>query len=121
GCGRGGRARSAPRGHRSRRVLRVAGVPRREADGSARVPQAERGPWLGRKVKIGRQVWGSRVDNQSKPMKSLVVRRSMRGRIMLKNSIAALSAIALAIGPVAAQAAPQPAPRAPAATKDSEQ
>jgi hypothetical protein len=40
---------------------------------------------------------------------------------MLKNSIAALSAIGLAIGPVAAQAAPQPAPRAPAATKDSEQ
>jgi hypothetical protein len=40
---------------------------------------------------------------------------------MLKQSISAISALALAIVPVAAQAAPQPASRAPSVSEDSEQ
>jgi Spy/CpxP family protein refolding chaperone len=40
---------------------------------------------------------------------------------MLRGAITAVSALALTIVPVAAQAAPQPAPRAPAATEDSQE
>lgn len=39
---------------------------------------------------------------------------------MLRGAITAISALALTAGPVAAQAAPQPISRAPAATEDSE-
>ena len=39
---------------------------------------------------------------------------------MLRGAVSAISALALAVVPVMAQAAPQPAPRAPAATEDGE-
>lgn len=39
---------------------------------------------------------------------------------MLRGAITAVSALALTVVPVAAQAAPQPISRAPAATEDSE-
>lgn len=41
--------------------------------------------------------------------------------MMLRGAITAISALALAVVPVAAQAAAQPIARAPAATEDSEQ
>lgn len=40
---------------------------------------------------------------------------------MLRGAVTAVSALALTVVPVAAQAAPQPAPRAPAATEDSQE
>jgi hypothetical protein len=40
---------------------------------------------------------------------------------MLRGAITAVSALALTVVPVAAQAAPQPIPRAPAATDDSQE
>lgn len=40
---------------------------------------------------------------------------------MLRSAVSAISALALVVVPVAAQAAPQPAPRTSAATEDSEE
>lgn len=42
-------------------------------------------------------------------------------RMMLRSAISTVSALALAVVPVAAQAAPQPASRAPAATEESQE
>ena len=40
---------------------------------------------------------------------------------MLRSAVSAVSALALTIVPLAAQAAPQPAPRSPAATEQSQE